>query len=141
MEITTDLAPKLIPTESLQQPAAHLEAPADSYSAIQDIFSNAERVNLVNTSVSSVSEPDKHMEMLKSAVGDYMEREHELGVELSVDKIVSQPTVDSLEAYHAQSRSMLQMQMALNEKSLNGAMLLSTAKSAEGFVKTLMRSQ
>lgn len=108
---------------------------------IQEMFFNSQSENSETTTVNEVKNLDSPMELLKSSVSGYLGREQELETGLDSMKLLSAPPSESVAEYHTQSQLMLSMQMAYNEKSLNGAMLLSTGKSAEGFVKTLMRSQ
>lgn len=108
---------------------------------IQEMFANIAPTSSENLSVASVGKSESPMDMLKGAVSDFIDKEIELEVDLKSMSTVSSSILDSKEAYQTFTKSMFEMQIAFQEKSLNGAMLLSTGKSAEGFVKTLMKSQ
>lgn len=88
-----------------------------------------------------VREPESVSSLLKDRIGEYVEQER--GIDGRLNSLEQPESTGSAEmdGLLSQTRSMLDLQIAYQQKSLNGAMLLATAKSAEGFVKTLMRSQ
>lgn len=87
------------------------------------------------------SEIQTPMNLLKERVSTYIEQEHVIEAKMEDMRTEAIERSSNVKEEVYQMHTMLSMQMAYHQKSLNGSLILSTAKSAEGFVKTLMRSQ
>lgn len=117
--------------------------------AVLDKYENAVVVN--GSTAEAVGPPGdlSPVDMLKLGVGKYVSAEEVLGEVLSDMSVkkggheerMDDAVTDSMARFEEYTSELLSIQMAYQYKSLNGALLLSAGKSAEGFVKTLMRSQ
>jgi len=105
----------------------------EGLTSVEDIFANSQ--DLAN------SQPDSAVNMLGNAIDSYTEFEGSLRGKL--DSFV--PEVKEGDGMYAQQKSLIEglanYQEVYIAKSLTSSLLMSTGKSSESFVKTLMRSQ
>lgn len=107
-----------------------------------DRFRDVPSTDTGNTiELNTVQKDDSPMELLRERVSEYVDFESAVDNRLQNMPVPETTGVQHMDKFIEHTQDMLSLQVSYQYKSLNGALLLSTAKSAEGFIKTLMRSQ
>lgn len=125
--------------ESLESSANGASADSSEVVSVKEIFGKAESV-----SGSSASQQiDGPMDLLSNVVNNYLEKKSEVDIKISeVGDSGAMSAAPSIEAaVKVGLDNLVEIQGAYISKSLSSSLLLSTSKSSESFIKTLMRSQ